>query len=122
MRAAIEVAVLGIVNTLALSVIERTRELGCCAVGRSRRQVKRMIGVEAVIIAVFGGLLGLLVGSAFGDAIQRALVDQGVTELAFPVVRMAVFVLLAALARVLAAWLPARRASRLNVLTAIASD
>jgi len=117
------IAVLGIINTLALSVIERTRELGLLrAVGMSRRQVKRMIRVEAVIIAVFGGLLGLLVGSAFGVAIQRALVDQGVTELAFPVVRMAVFVLLAALAGVLAAWLPARRASRLNVLTAIASD
>jgi len=71
---------------------------------------------------VFGGLLGLLVGSAFGVAIQRALTDQGVTELQFPVVRMLVFVVLAALAGVLAAWLPARRGSRLNVLTAIATD
>jgi putative ABC transport system permease protein len=117
------IAVLGIVNTLALSVIERTRELGLLrAVGMSRRQVKRMIRVEAVVIAVFGGLLGLLVGSAFGVAIQRVLVDQGVTELQFPVVRMLVFVVLAALAGVLAAWLPARRGSRLNVLAAIAAE
>lgn len=117
------IAVLGIVNTLALSVIERTRELGLLrAVGMSRRQVKRMIRVEAVVIAVFGGLLGLVVGSAFGVAIQRALVTQGVTELDFPVIRMGIFVALAALAGVLAAWLPARRGSRLNVLAAIAAE
>ncbi|MDP9222215.1 MAG: ABC transporter permease [Actinomycetota bacterium] len=117
------IAVLGIINTLALSVIERTRELGLLrAIGMSRRQVKRMIRVEAVVIAVFGGLLGLLVGSAFGVAIQRDLVSQGVTELQFPVVRMLVFVVLAALAGVLAAWLPARRGSRLNVLAAIAAE
>ncbi len=117
------IAVLGIVNTLALSVIERTRELGLLrAIGMSRRQVKRMIRVEALVIAVFGGLLGLLVGSAFGVAIQRNLISQGVTELHFPVVRMLVFVLLAGLAGVLAAWLPARRASRLNVLAAIAAE
>lgn len=117
------IAVLGIVNTLALSVIERTRELGLLrAIGMSRRQVKRMIRVEAVVIAVFGGLLGLVVGSAFGVAIQRALVSEGVTELQFPVIRMVVFVVLAALAGVLAAWLPARRGSRLNVLSAIATE
>ncbi|MEP6697872.1 MAG: FtsX-like permease family protein, partial [Pseudonocardiales bacterium] len=117
------IAVLGIVNTLALSVIERTRELGLLrAIGMSRRQVKRMVRVEAVVIAVFGGLLGLLVGSAFGIAIQHALVGQGVTELQFPIARMLVFVLLAALAGVLAAWLPARRGSRLNVLAAIAAE
>ncbi len=117
------IAVLGIVNTLALSVIERTRELGLLrAVGMSRKQVKRMIRVEAVVIAVFGGLLGLVVGSVFGVAIQRALESEGVTELQFPVFRMAVFVVLAALAGVLAAWMPARRGSRLNVLKAIATD
>jgi len=117
------IAVLGIVNTLALSVIERTRELGLLrAVGMSRRQVKRMIRVEAVVIAVFGGLLGLVVGSVFGVAIQRALESEGVTELEFPVARMVVFVVLAALAGVLAAWLPARRGSRLNILSAIATE
>lgn len=117
------IAVLGIVNTLALSVIERTRELGLLrAIGMSRGQVKRMIRVEAVVIAVFGGLLGLVVGSAFGVAIQRALESEGVTELQFPWVRMMVFVVLAALAGILAAWLPARRGSRLNVLSAIAAE
>jgi putative ABC transport system permease protein len=118
----IVIAVLGVVNTLALSVLERTRELGLLrAVGMSRRQVKRMVRVESVVIAVFGGLLGVAVGVAFGIALQRALVDQGVTELRFPVT-LVVYVLLAALAGVVAAWLPARRASRLNVLTAIAAD
>jgi len=117
------IAVLGIVNTLALSVIERTREIGLLrAIGMSRKQVKRMIRVEAVVIAVFGGLLGLAVGSAFGVAIQRALESEGVTELQFPWVRMAVFVVLAGLAGVLAAWMPARRGSRLNVLNAIAAE
>ena len=117
------IAVLGIVNTLALSVLERTRELGLLrAVGMSRRQVKRMVRVESVLVAVFGGLLGLAVGAIFGVALQRALVDQGVTELTFPVGQLAVYLLLAAVAGVLAAWLPARRASRLNVLMAIAAD
>jgi putative ABC transport system permease protein len=117
------IAVLGIVNTLALSVLERTRELGLLrAVGMSRRQVKRMIRVESVVIAVFGGLLGLVVGGIFGVALQRALRNQGVTELSFPVGQLAVYLLLAALAGVIAAWLPARRASRLNVLQAIAAE
>ena len=117
------IAVLGIVNTLALSVLERTRELGLLrAVGMSRRQVKRMVRVESVLVAVFGGLLGLAVGAVFGVALQRALVNEGVTELAFPVGQLAVYLLLAAVAGVLAAWLPARRASRLNVLQAIAAD
>jgi putative ABC transport system permease protein len=117
------IAVLGIVNTLALSVLERTRELGLLrAVGMSRRQVKRMVRVESVVIAVFGGLLGLAVGAVFGTALQRALVNQGVTELAFPVRQLLGYLLLAAVAGVLAAWLPARRASRLNVLAAIAAE
>ncbi|MGB9378647.1 MAG: FtsX-like permease family protein [Mycobacteriales bacterium] len=117
------IAVLGIVNTLALSVIERTRELGLLrAIGMSRRQIKRMIRVEAVVIAVFGGLLGLVVGTGFGVAIQRSLKAQGVTELQLPWTRMAVFVLLAAAAGMVAAWLPARRGSRLNILSAIATE
>jgi putative ABC transport system permease protein len=117
------IAVLGIINTLALSVLERTRELGLLrAVGMSRRQVKRMVRVESVVIAIFGGLLGLVVGAVFGVALQRALVNQGVTELSFPVGELLVYLLLAALAGVAAAWLPARRASRLNVLGAIATE
>lgn len=117
------IAILGIVNTLALSVLERTRELGLLrAVGMSRRQVKRMVRVESVLVSVFGGLLGLVVGIVFGVALQRALVDQGVTELSFPVTQLVVYLVLAAVAGVLAAWLPARRAAKLNVLQAVASD
>lgn len=117
------IAILGVVNTLALSVIERTRELGLLrAVGMARRQVKRMVRVEAVIIAVFGGLLGIVVGTVFGVALQQALKSEGVTELAFPLPRLVIFLVLAGLTGVLAAWLPARRASRLNVLTAIATE
>ena len=117
------IAILGIVNTLALSVLERTRELGLLrAVGMSRRQVKRMVRVEAVLVSVFGGLLGLAVGVIFGVALQKALVSQGVTELSFPVGQLALYLLLAAVAGVLAAWLPARRAAKLNVLQAVATD
>jgi putative ABC transport system permease protein len=117
------IAILGIVNTLALSVLERTRELGLLrAVGMSRRQVKRMVRVESVLVSVFGGLLGLAVGVIFGVALQRALVSQGVTELSFPVTQLAVYLLLAAAAGMLAAWLPARRAAKLNVLQAVAAD
>jgi putative ABC transport system permease protein len=117
------IAVLGIVNTLALSVLERTRELGLLrAVGMSRRQVKRMVRVESVLVAVFGGLLGLAVGAVFGVALQRALVSEGVTELTFPVGQLAGYLVLAAVAGVAAAWVPARRASRLNVLQAIAAE
>lgn len=116
------IAVLGIVNTLALAVLERTRELGMLrAVGLSRRQTRRMVTVEAVIVAVFGALLGIVVGSAFGVAFQRALADEGVTELAFPVGRLVAFVVVAGLAGILAALLPARRAARLDVLQALAT-
>ena len=119
----IGIAILGIVNTLALSVLERTRELGLLrAVGMGRRQVKRMVRVESVLVSVFGGVLGLVVGVIFGIALQRALISQGVTELSFPVTQLVVYLLLAGLAGVLAAWLPARRASKLNVLQAVAAD
>ncbi|MBI1758191.1 MAG: ABC transporter permease [Actinobacteria bacterium] len=117
------IAVLGIVNTLALSVLERTRELGLLrAVGMARRQVKRMIRVEAVVIALFGGVLGLAIGTGLGVAVQHALAGQGVTELSIPGGRLLAFFLLSGLAGMLAAWLPARRAARLNVLAAVASE
>lgn len=116
------IAVLGIVNTLALAVIERTRELGLLrAIGLARRQTRRMVTVEAVIVSVFGALLGIAVGSAFGIALQRALSSQGITELRFPILRLAAFVVVSALAGVVAAVLPARRAARLDVLAAVAS-
>ena len=117
------IALLGVLNTLALSVIERTREIGLLrAVGMARRQVKGMIRTEAVLICTFGGLLGLVVGSVFGIALQQALKGDGVTELGFPVGTLLVYLLCSALAGVVAAALPARRASRLNVLEAIATE
>lgn len=117
------IALLGVINTLALSVIERTRELGLLrAIGMARKQVKRMIRVESVLICTFGGLLGLVVGAVFGVALQQALKGVGVTELGFPVVTLLVYLVCAALAGALAAALPARRAARLNVLQAIATE
>jgi putative ABC transport system permease protein len=117
------IALLGVLNTLALSVIERTRELGLLrAVGMARRQIKRMIRTEAVLICTFGGLLGLAVGSVFGIALQQALKGDGVTELGFPIGTLVIYLLGSALAGVVAAALPARRAARLNVLQAIATE
>jgi len=120
---AIVIALLGIVNTLALSVLERTRELGLLrAVGMSRRQVRSMVRVESIIIAVFGAVLGLAVGTFFGWALVSALGDDGVTELRVPVGQLLTYVVLAALAGVVAAVGPARRAARLDVLAAIAHE
>ncbi|MFC7274712.1 ABC transporter permease [Paractinoplanes rhizophilus] len=120
---AILIAVLGVVNTLALSVLERTRELGLLrAVGLSRAQTMRMVTVEAVVISVFGALLGVVVGSGLGAAVVRALNDDGIDQIVLPWDRMGVYLVLAALVGVLAAVLPSIKAARLNVLTAIAHD
>lgn len=119
----VAIAVLGIVNTLALSVIERTRELGLLrAVGLSRGQLRQMIRSESVIVAIYGALLGTVVGTGFGVAITKALQSQGFTAVTFPVARMAIFILVAAMAGVVAAIWPARRAARINVLEAIATE
>jgi putative ABC transport system permease protein len=116
---AVFIALIGIVNTLALSIYERTREIGLLrAVGMTRVQLRRMIRGEAVIVAVFGSLLGLVIGVGFGAAIVQALQDQGI-GLSIPVGQLALFVILAALAGLLAGWLPARRAARLDVLGAV---
>jgi putative ABC transport system permease protein len=120
---AILIAVLGIVNTLALSVLERTRELGLLrAIGMRRAQTMRMVTVEAVVISVFGALLGLAVGTGLGSATVRALKDDGFTDLAFPWTTMATYLGLAALVGVVAAVIPAIRAARVNVLAAIAHE
>jgi putative ABC transport system permease protein len=120
---AILIAVLGIVNTLALSVLERTRELGLLrAIGLRRAQAMRMVTVEAVVISVFGALLGLAVGTGLGSAVVRALKDQGFTSFALPWGQMVVYLVLAALVGVVAAILPAIRAARINVLGAIAYE
>jgi putative ABC transport system permease protein len=118
---AILIALVGIVNTLALSVYERVREIGLLrAVGMDRRQVRRMVRYEAVVIAVLGALLGLGLGLVLGVALVTALEEEGITTLAVPGGQLAVYVVLAALAGVVAAVLPARRAARLDVLDAIA--
>jgi len=120
---AILIALFGIVNTLALSIFERTREIGLLrAIGMGRRQVRAMIRWEAVIIAVFGAVLGLVVGVFFGWAMVEALKDQGVSSLAIPGGQLIVYVLLAGLAGVVAAIWPARRAAKLNVLEAITTE
>jgi len=114
------IAILGIINTLALSVIERTRELGLLrAVGLQRAQLKRMIRVESLVIAVFGALLGLVVGVAFGAALVQSLHDQGITQFAIPWARIVVVLFVAAIGGIVAAALPARRGARLNILQAI---
>ncbi|WP_213450204.1 ABC transporter permease [Rhizomonospora bruguierae] len=120
---AILIAVLGVINTLVLSVIERTRELGLLrAIGLRRGQTAGMVTVESVVISVFGALLGLAVGAGLGAAVVRALNSQGITELVFPWSQMATYLALGAIIGVVAALLPALRAARLNVLNAIAHE
>ena len=118
---AVIIAVLGIVNTLMLSVFERTREIGLLrAVGMTRRQTRRMIRWEAVIIAVFGGVLGILVGTLLGFIAVQAMPDSFITDFGIPVGNFVIILVMCIIAGVLAAILPARRAARLNILDAIA--
>jgi putative ABC transport system permease protein len=120
---AIMIAWFGIVNTLSLSIHERTRELGLLrAVGLSRKQVKRMIRIEAAIIALFGAVLGLVIGIVFGWALQQALEPEGVSELVIPGGSLVIYLIFAGVAGVLAAIGPARRASKLDVLQSIAYE
>lgn len=116
------IALLGITNTLSLSIIERTREIGLLrAVGMSRQQVRRMIRWESVIISVFGAVLGVVLGIVFGWAVVRALSDQGLLFV-LPTGQLIGALFAAGVAGVVAAILPAWRASRLNVLEAIAYE
>lgn len=120
---AVIIALIGIANTLALSVFERTRELGLLrAVGMTRRQLRSAVRWESVIIALFGTTLGLAVGVFFAWVLVRGLREDGFTEFVIPGGTLAVQVLIAALAGVLAAIGPARRAARLDVLKAIATE
>jgi putative ABC transport system permease protein len=120
---AIIIALLGIGNTLALSIFERTRELGVMrAVGMTRAQLRSTIRWEAVIIALQGTLLGLVVGVFFGWALVTALGDEGLNTFTLPIANLAVVVVLAALAGVVAAVLPARRAAKLDVLRAVVTE
>jgi len=120
---AIVIAVIGIANTLALSVHERTRELGLLrAVGQTRSQVRAMVRWESVIIAVFGALGGLGLGVFLGWALVKAASSGDLSVFALPPIRLAVIVGVAWLAAIWAARRPAKRAARLDVLQAIATD
>jgi putative ABC transport system permease protein len=104
-------------------VIERTREVGLLrAIGLSRRQLRRMVRLESIAIAVLGAVLGVLVGIVFGVSLIKALSDQGLDVLSVPWLQLVIFVVIAGLIGVLAAWLPARRAAKLNVLNAITTE
>jgi putative ABC transport system permease protein len=119
---AIVVSLFGIANTLALSIYERTRELGMLrAVGMSRRQVRRMIRYESVITALIGAVLGMVLGLIFAALMSVPLQDQGFV-LSYPVGQLVLILIVAALAGVIAAIGPARRASRLDVLQALAYE
>ncbi len=116
---AVVISLFGIANTLALSIHERRRELGMLrAIGMSRRQVRTMIRYEAVITALIGAILGMVLGVIFAALIAQPLKDEGFT-LSYPVGSLVVLLVLAALAGVLAAIVPARRASRLDVLESL---
>lgn len=120
---AVVIAILGIINTLALSVIERTREIGLLrAVGLSRRQLKRMLRLESIVIALLGATLGVVLGVAFGVALQRSLADDGIELLAVPWPQLVFFVGLAGVVGVLAAWWPGWRASKLDILRAVTTE
>jgi putative ABC transport system permease protein len=120
---AVLIALIGIVNTLMLSVFERTREIGLLrAVGMKRRQVRTMIRSEAVILAIFGAIIGIIVGTGMGVALVSSLKQQGITDTVVPLSNLAIFLLLAALLGLISASWPARRAARLDVLAAITAQ
>jgi putative ABC transport system permease protein len=120
---AVIIAVFGIANTLSLSVYERTHELGLLrAVGASRRQIRSIIRMESEITALLGAVQGVVIGVVLGWAVIFALRDQGFSKLSVPLVTIVVVLVIAILCGILAAARPARRAARLDVLSAIATE
>jgi putative ABC transport system permease protein len=118
------IAAFSVVNTMALSVIERTHEIGLLrAIGMGRRQVRAMIRSEAVIVALLGAVLGVVVGVGLGSAIVTAIgqTGAGIDKLAIPVSTILIVLILAGVIGVIAAVFPARRAAKLDVLQAIAT-
>jgi putative ABC transport system permease protein len=119
---ALVIAVMGIVNTLALSIIERTREIGLLrAIGLGRGQLRVMVTLESIVIAVLGAVLGVVLGVCFGVAMMYAVKDEGLEVIAIPWRQLGVFLALAVVIGVLAAVLPARRAAHLDVLDAVSA-
>jgi putative ABC transport system permease protein len=120
---AVVIALVGIANTLALSIYERTRELGLLrAVGTTRGQLRSIVRSEALIISLFGAIEGLVLGMVFGWAIVVAMHSEGITQLSIPVGQLLAVAVLAGLAGVVAAIAPSRRAARLNVLQAVTTE
>jgi putative ABC transport system permease protein len=120
---AIVIALMGIANTLSLSVHERTRELGLLrAVGQTRRQLRAMVRGEAFTVALFGTVGGVGLGLFLAWAMVDTLADEGFTAFAVPTAQLAVVLVLGALVGVVASVRPARRAAKLDVLEAIATD
>jgi len=120
---AVLIALLGIVNTLALSVFERTRELGLLrAVGMTRAQVRAMVRWESVVISLIGAASGAVLGIGIGLALSQALKDEGIKAISIPGPQIALYVALAGVAGVLAAIGPARSAAKVDVLKALVSD
>jgi len=119
---AIVIAVIGIVNTLGLSVIERTREIGLLrAVGLSRSRLRRMVTLESVTIATMGAVLGMVIGLVIG-VLLREVLKEDLTVLSLPIASLLLFLGIAVVFGVLAAVVPAVRASRMKVLDAIATE
>ena len=117
------IAIFGIVNTLALSVSERTKEIGLLrAIGTSRGQVRGMLGIEAAIISVFGTVLGLVVGIAAGVVIRAVYASEGLETLAIPWLQLLVFLLLSIVVGLVSSISPASRALKQPVLDAVASE
>ncbi len=113
------ISLFGIVNTLALSIFERTREIGMLrAIGTSRRQLRRTIRYESVMTAIIGGVLGIAIGILFAWLVSQGLADQGIV-FAVPWGQIVVALVVAAIVGVVAATWPARRAARLNILEAL---
>ena len=120
---AVIIALIGIVNTLMLSVFERTHEIGLLrAVGMKRRQIRAMIRSESMILSVFGAVIGIVVGTGLGLALVSSLRSSGFTSIVVPGTSLVVFLALAAVLGLVAASWPARRAAKLDVLAAIAAD
>jgi putative ABC transport system permease protein len=120
---AVIIALIGIINTLMLSVFERTREIGLLrAVGMTRRQTRAMVRAESVILALFGAVVGVVIGTGLGLAFVSSLRTQGISDTSVPIPELVIFLVLAAFLGLFAATFPARRAAKLDILAAIATD